>query len=176
MQRYFYASANDLIAVVEAAQAKLSMQYTPMGLFESPPSNVAALATRLAEELSEPNNSYLVTTTDTHIRVRAVPQVGSGTLYAVDQLENQDSITLTTSAWYSPTLAVRGCVATASTTAVAKRIYDAFSRAIERSFRRINSAWVGPEAEAAWRDGARLAIGPDSPREYDLQESNADAV
>ena len=176
MQRYIYASAKDLVTVVEAVQAKLSLQFTPIGLFESPPPNVAALATRLVEELSKPNNSYLVTAKDAHIKVRTVPQVGSGTLYAVDQLENQDSITLTTSAWHSPTLAVRGRVATVSTTDVAKRIYDAFSRAIEHSFRRVNSAWVGPEAEVAWHGGARLAIGPDSPREYDLQESSAYAV
>lgn len=176
MQRYFYASANDLAAVVGAVQAELSLQFTPMGLFQSTPPNVAALATRFVEELSKPNNSYLVTAKDAHIKVRTVPQVGSGTLYAVDQLENQDSITLTTSAWHSPTLAVRGCIATVSSTAVTKRIYDAFSRAIERSFRRVNSAWVGPEAEVAWYGGARLAIGPDSPREYDLQESSADAV
>lgn len=176
MQRHFYASPSDLVAIVETVERKLLLQYTPMGMFQEPPSALLALNSQLIANVAKPDNSYLVTYRGTEVRTRSIPQVAGGILYAVDQLVNPDSIALTSSAWQSPRLAVYGRIGTVSGTKPAKCIYGAFARAIERLFRRVNSAWVGSEAEAAWRAGARLAIGPSSPREYDLTESKTDAV
>jgi hypothetical protein len=176
MQRVFYASPADLIAVVNVANEKLQLQYTPTGLFEAPPPPVLELVDLLVATVSEPHNTYLVNYRGSEVNVRSVPQDAGGVLFAIDQLVNPDSITLTSTAWYTPDLAVFGRIATVSTSKPAKRIYGVFGRAIERHFRKINAAWVGPEAEAAWRSGARLAIGPHSSRECDLREVAADAV
>ena len=154
-----------------------------MGLLEQPPSSSFKHGTQLPplfpgapgdSALCSP--SYLVTYEGTKVRVRAVPQVAGGTRYAVDQLENQDSIEVTPTAWHSPDLLVHGRIATVSDSKPAKRMYGAFARALERHFKRINAVWVGPEAEAAWKRGARLAIGASSPREYDLRELGGNAV
>jgi hypothetical protein len=176
MQRVFYASPADLIAVVNVANEKLQLQYTPTGLFEAPPPPVLELVDLLVATVSEPHNTYLVNYRGSEVNVRSVPQDAGGVLFAIDQLVNPDSITLTSTAWYTPDLAVFDRIATVSTSKPAKRIYGVFGRAIERHFRKINAAWVGPEAEAAWRSGARLAIGPHSSRECDLREVAADAV
>jgi hypothetical protein len=176
MQRHFYASPTDLVAVVETVESRHELEYTPMGLFQKPPTGVLGLADQLVADVAKPDNTYLVTYRGSAIHVRTVPQVKGGVRYAIDQLVNPDSITLTSTVWHAPNLAVYGRIATVSESKLAKRIYGAFARAIDRRFRKISAAWVGPEAEVAWRAGARLAIGPTSPREYDLRQPAIDAV
>ena len=176
MQRHFYASAVDLVAVVEAVEARHTLQYTPAGLFERTPTTFPALSASDSECAGDRSLRFLVTILGSTISVRSIPQVAGGVRFAVDQLQNPDSIELTPSVWHSPQLVVYGRIATVSDTSVAKRIYGAFARSMERRFRRINAAWVGPEAEAAWQRGARLTIGLSSPQEYDLRELRDDAV
>jgi hypothetical protein len=176
MQRHFYATPADLVAVLEAAESKNELRYTPMGMFHQPPTGMLRLADQLVADAAKPDNTYLVTDRSSEVRVRTVPQIEGGVRFAIDQLVNPDSITLTSTAWHTPTLAVHGRIATVSESEPAKRIYAAFARAIEQRFRKINAFWVGREAEVAWRAGARLAIGPTSPQEYDLRGPAIDAV
>jgi len=176
MQRYFYASSTDLVAVIEAVHAKLTVAYTPMGMFREPPSTFVDLAPLVAANSVNPGASYLVSLQGEKVAVRDVTQTSRDIFRAIDQLLNPDTIELTPSTWHSADLAIRGRIATTSHTAPSKQLYGAFALAIERTFRHVGSAWVGPDAEVAWRNGARLAIGSDSPREYDLVESRLDAV
>jgi hypothetical protein len=183
MQRHFYAMGKDLLTVCGTVESKRSLRYTEMGLLKVPPTTFVKSETDLSIAASTahglPGSSgfrYLVTIEGSTVHVREVPQNSGGTRYAVDQLVNPDSMELATSALHPSNILVYGRVATASDSALSKNLYAAFSRAIERHFRRVDTAWVGPEAEAAWRHGTRLAIGAFSPAEYDLCEPHGNTI
>jgi hypothetical protein len=88
--------------------------------------------------------------------------------YAVDELINPDSITLSHGGFSSPEVLLYGRVSTASVSAVAKALYSAYANAIAKQFVRIQAFWVGPQAAEFLRKGCRLTIGAHSPKEYDL--------
>jgi hypothetical protein len=116
-------------------------------------------------------HSYLVTLRDTIPVGRAIQLARGGTTYAFDPMLNPDSIELTPGARHASQVLLYGRIASATDSAISKNIFECFKRAIGKHFRRINSFWVGPAAEAAWRQGARLTIGVASPPEYDLRET-----
>src|SRR4051812_12242091 len=101
MQRLFYATADDLIAVFEHVESKHRLAYTLCGLFMSPefqsyPSGAALPS--LLEPAAHPNAiagaQYLITPADQSVVVREVPQMAGGLRYAIDQFVNPDSITI----------------------------------------------------------------------------------
>ncbi len=112
--------------------------------------------------------SYLVTLEGTKVQIREVPQQSGGIRYAVDQLINPDSITFSHGGFFSPEILLYGRVATVSDSAVAKKLFRAFSSAIAKEFIRIKGYWVGPQANGLLRKGCRLTMGAHSPKEYDL--------
>ena len=89
---------------------------------------------------------------------------------------NADSIELLPGARHESGAILYGRIATCSDSAASGKLFGLFKRAIGKRFRKINAFWVGPKAEEAWRQGARLTIGLASPQEYDLREPHADAV
>jgi hypothetical protein len=88
--------------------------------------------------------------------------------YAVDQLINPHSITLSHGGLFRPDVLLSGRVSTASESAVSKTLYRAFTTAIAKRFVRIRAFWVGPQAEALLHQGCRLTDSADSSTEYDL--------
>lgn len=120
--------------------------------------------------------SYLVTVRGAEPVGREIELDSGGIRYAFDQLINPDSIELLPGARHESGAILHGRIATCSDSAVSGRLFGFFKRAIGKRFRKINAFWVGPKAEDAWRQGARLTIGLASPQEYDLCESHAGAV
>jgi len=88
--------------------------------------------------------------------------------YAVDQLQNPDSIVLTHGGPYAPEVIIAGRVGTASATRVAKALQSSFSNAIAKLFTRINAYYVGPGAARSFELGCRLTHSVSSPAEYNL--------
>jgi hypothetical protein len=179
VQRYFYASASDLLAVAATVEATRQVQYTAAVVSEdAQPQSVtavAALPTLLAPapgDSASTCHSYLVTLRGTD----PIPRRIADARYAFDQLHNPDSIELTPSAWHSPEVLLHGRIATASSSEISRELYGIFDGAIRKHFCKVNAFWVGPEAEAAWRRGVRLTIGASSPREYDLRDGVTNAV
>jgi hypothetical protein len=121
-------------------------------------------------------HSYLVTVRGNEPVGRKIELNSGGVRYAFDQLINPDSIELLPGARHESGAILYGRIATGSDTAASGKLFGLFKRAIGRRFRKINAFWVGPKAEEAWRQGARLTIGLASPQEYDLREPHADAV
>jgi hypothetical protein len=134
-------------------------------LIEPPPSDSAIAG-----------HSYLVTLRNVEPVGRKIKLSSGGVHYAFDQLSNPDSIELLPGTRHVSGAILCGRIATCSDSAVSRRLFGTFKRAIGKRFRKVNAFWVGPGAEEAWRHGARLTIGLASPQEYDLREPHADAV
>jgi len=180
-QRHFFALPDDLVDVFQRVEAKRAISFVPTGLFET--SKVTSFSSgELLPTLHTPapNSSvqcatYLVTLVATPINVRSVPQKVGGILYAIDQLENPDSIALTHGGLCSPSVLIAGRVATVSATPAARQIQSAFSTVIGRVFTRVNAFYVGPGALDLLRQGCRLTQDVGSPPEYDLMRPRASA-
>jgi hypothetical protein len=175
MQRHFFATAEDLLVVFERVEAKWSLTYTLTGLFSSPASTSVrsgpAIPTLFAQAPAPgaiAGHTYLVTPATETVLVREVPQQAGGTLYAIDQLANPRSVTLTPGGFYPPDAHLSGRVATASDDETSTRLYRAFATAVGKLFRRVNAFYFGPQAEASRLRRIRLTSDVRSPTEYDL--------
>jgi hypothetical protein len=180
-QRHFFATPSDLQTVFEQAEAKGPFCYALAGVFDARRPSVFASALILPT-LREPAASqtgacatYVIVPAALEVRVRPVPQAAGGVKYAVDQLENPDSATLTHGGLFAPGVLISGRVATVSATPTAKKIQSAFSNAIHKSFVRVNAYYVGPNAYELLQQGCRLTFNADAPREYDLERPRAGA-
>jgi hypothetical protein len=180
-QRSFFASPDDLLSVFERVESRHSLSFVLAGMFETSQFALfhagAALPTlRLpADRQSIGCPTYLVLWGSTPVNVRSVRQRTGGTRYAIDQLENPDSITLTHGGFHSPNVLISGRVATVSVTPTGKKLQSAFSNAIAKQFTRVNAFYVGPEAYELLRQGCRLTFNADTPPEYDLERPRASA-
>jgi hypothetical protein len=177
MQRLFFATAEDLLAVFDRVEARRRLAYTLTGLFETDELRTAPIGAAIPTLHSPAPDAgaivgyqYLVTAADDPIIVREVPQRRGGVRYAVDQLANPRSVALMPGGLYAPDIRLYGRVGTASDAEFSVRLYRAFATAIGESFRRVGAYYVGRQAEGLWRGGQRLTIGADSPRDYDLAD------
>jgi hypothetical protein len=183
MQRHFYALPEDLLVIFDLAEAVQPLRYTPTETLETPSTesflNGAELPTLREPAPSDSaasGYSYLVMPRAAVPESRKIDLTSGGVRYAFDQTANPDSIVLLPGARHVSGAILYGRIATCSDSAVSTSLFGIFKRAIGRRFRRVNAYWVGPSAEEAWKQGARLTIGLASPREYDLREPDADAV
>src|SRR4051812_47589780 len=183
MLRHFYALPEDLLVVFAAIEKDRQLRYTPMGVFED--STVPSVQNgALLPTLRDPPPStsaisghrYLVTRHEVVPSARRISLSTCGTRYAIDQLNNPDSMELLPGSWHSSRAILYGRVGTCSESATSRQLFSYFKRAIGKHFRKINAFWVGPQAETAWKQGARLTGGLSSPPENDLREPSADAV
>jgi len=173
-QRHFFAFPDDLLPVFDRVEQKHRIAYTPTGLFESSrfisyPAGASLPALRVEAEGSSINcTTYLVNPATVPVHVRAAPQGAGHTRYAIDQLANLETITLTLGGLHHSGALISGRVATASQTVVAKTLQSAFSRAIGALFTRVNTFYVGPRALVLLQRGGRLTHSISSSPEYNL--------
>jgi hypothetical protein len=183
MERPFYAFADDLLTIFELVESEREVLYTSIKSSDSPYAKPFVTGASLPT-LREPppgdsaiaGHGYLVTFRETEIVGRRIDMLDGRAFYRFDQLLNPDSITLTPGAWHSSNALLYGRIATCTNSPSSHLLFGLFKRAIGKRFRRINTFWVGPQAEAAWKQGARLTIGLRSPQEYDLREPSDNAV
>ncbi|MYM97973.1 hypothetical protein [Duganella vulcania] len=176
MQRYFYATPNDLLPALDHIDSELQLAYVLMGLFDDEAQTTYAngsMLPTLAESLSVgsaiSSPGYLVTERSMPIRTREVQQNDGSKKYAVDQLLNPNSIVFQHGGFYSTEILLPGRVATVSDTPAAMKIQRVFSTILAKSFTRVKAYWVGQEALALLQQGTRLTVGADSSSEFDLK-------
>lgn len=173
-QRHFFALPDDLLALFAAAEGRTAVCYTLAGIFDMP-DMVAVHAGRELPSLYLPAAgssiecaTYLVTPVDIAVRVRPVPMSAGPTRFAIDQLFNPDSITVSHGGFDTNMTLISGRVATVSDTPRAKTLQSAFTNAIGKLFNRVNAYWVGPKAMEHFQRGGRLTHNASSSPEYDL--------
>lgn len=172
MQRNFYATSDDLLEVFGHFEKTREVTYTPMGAVQSADLTIFQSG-KYIPSLSSPakaryDHSYLVTPKTVRPIARQIPLRTGGMAYAVDQLVNPISIEFSQGGFYAPDILLDGRVATCSEHPDAVRLYRAFASSIAKVFSRVRAYYVGPQALALLKDGCRLTIGANSPRDYDL--------
>ena len=183
MQRHFYALPDDLLAILELVEARQPVRYTATKTIEASIAD-SYLAGTTIPTLWQPapfdsgvaGTSYLVTPRDSEVRGRRIVLANGGIRYAFDQLNNPDTVELLTGGRHTSGAILYGRIATCTDSPISKKIFELLKGAIGKRYRRINAFWVGPNAEAAWRQGARLTQSISSPHEFDLREASTDAI
>ena len=175
MQRHFYATASDLRPVFARVEATLDIQYIRAGLFDGPDreaffygADLPTLDQPLVATSACAGPSYLVTERDCPISQRIIHQDDGSVRYAIDQVDNPDSVTFLHGGFYSEEILLYGRVATVSNSPTATKLQRNFSSAVAKHFVKVRSFWVGHQAFIALNSGIRLTIGAESAREFDL--------
>jgi hypothetical protein len=179
-QTMFFATTADVISVLSALEIAESPQYTRAGLFNTNrPQNYLSYVDipdfgRTTHPNAVGNPTYLLSGQIVQIKVRDVPQKSGGVLFAIDQLENPDSIVLCPGGWYGNDVILYGMMGTVSQSAESKRLYMLAAKIFHKHFTKQQEFLVGPEARQMWNAGVRLTIGASSPSEFDLKRDYGD--
>jgi hypothetical protein len=175
-QIMFFATTVDIISVLSSLEIASSLQYTRSGLFNTNRSQSYFSCVDIPDfgRTTHPNAvgnpMYLLSNQVAQIKVRDVPQKNGGTLFAIDQLENPDSIVIRPGGWYGNDVILYGIIGTVSQSAESKRLYTLAANVFRRHFTKQQEFLVGREAREAWNAGVRLTIGVSSPLEFDLKQ------
>jgi hypothetical protein len=115
--------------------------------------------------------SFLIVDRNEEIKIRKVKQNTGACLYAVDQLENPNSIIFQPGGIYENGYIIRGNIGTTSETQKSRKLWRFFSKEIIKGFNKIKDWYVGPEALKLADSGFRLiTMHIDQSREYDLRQ------
>jgi len=88
--------------------------------------------------------------------------------FAIDQLKNPDTITFSPGGLWNNDILLHGRVATASQSKSSQALMKRFKAALQKTFVKVKAFYVGPQALMLLKNGQRLTISAQSPREFDL--------
>jgi hypothetical protein len=171
----FYATAVDFGEVLSALEHAKSLQYTLVGLFETENLDTYGSYTaipdfgRTTHPTAIANPTYLVSMLGNTIFTRRVPQQTGGVLYAVDQRANDDTVIFRPGGNFGNDVILSGMVGTVSQSPLSIDLYKLFARLIRMKFHKYQTFFIGREAMEAGKLGARLTMGANSPKEFDLK-------
>jgi len=171
----FFLGMADLQRLAEDMVDVGAIQFTLTGMFPHPGlKTVSRLATvdglgtaATGRSILEP--AFLVTRSGTPVNVRRVPQRDATIKYAVDQLENPDTVVLRLGGEFERRVVVAGELSTVSNTPVAAALFKSIHRVIVGRSRAVKGVRVGEAAAELWRAGYRLTDDCRSPQDFDLK-------
>jgi hypothetical protein len=172
-QLRFFAVDDDLLNVLIYVERDLKLQYVKAGVFRSQKLESYQSA-RDIPKLGVANadaavscDSYLVAESSVVIRPRAITLQNGETRFGIDQLVSSTTVLLTP-AGSTNGLVLYGTVSSAWADEASIKIFRMFERATKKHFQKIKAFWVGANALQQLRDGRRLTIAVQSPKEFDL--------
>jgi hypothetical protein len=174
----FFAVEDDLLQVLLDVGSIMPLQVVPrqaagiaskdasMSSVELPPLGVAT------NESAVNSAAFRMAERSTIIRSRPV-QLNSGEIhFLIDQLENPDTVVLRPGGVWDSAVVLYGSAGTASDSAASKGLMKALERGLRKHFKKVGPYWVGPKAFVMLREGKRLTIAAQSPRDFDLALSD----
>lgn len=173
----FFATRDDLLALLEQVDSKGSLNYVRMGNFLR--NEIEGGVNILGAGAEIPNlgkanadsstacEAFLVCDQETPINLRTV-QGDSVERVCVDQLINPDSVEFRPAGVRSEDVVLHGRVATASESQLSQVLMKRFQASIRKMFSKVKAYYVGPQALKLLESGKRLTISAQSPREFDL--------
>ena len=173
-QILFFASRNDIIAVLDRFDATGAVKYVPSGTISSPScsgfdkgSSIPNLGT--ASNASAINSqTFLICTSDTEISLRPLADNDCRIRFAVDQLQNPDTIVFSPGGLWNNNILLSGRAGTVSQSRLSQDLMKRFQRALKADFQKVRAFYVGPEAMESLKNGQRLTTAAQSPPEFDL--------
>jgi hypothetical protein len=173
----FYATAHDMADVLSAFETNRLCQYTLCGLFvEHEPKTFTSykgipdLGIAIHPTCAV-NPTYLVSLDGERIATREVQQNAGGERFAIDQLVNENTVTLRPAGRHRGNLMLAGEIGTASSSQQSRALFKILANLVRERFSRVNAFYLGSEALNAWNAGARLTIAVQSPPEFDLRNA-----
>jgi len=89
--------------------------------------------------------------------------------FAIDQLDNPDTITFTPGGVWKEDILLHGGIGTASQSKTSEALMKRFRTIVKKAFVKVQAFYVGPQAFELLRRGKRLTISAQSPQEFDLR-------
>lgn len=173
-QILFFGLRDDTASMLQLVESMVAVKYVRMGQFlqdrietfnhgcEIPKLGIATAESAISCE------SFLVCEKTTAINLRPLRGTGSSTIFAVDQLENPDTITFTAGGIWNEDIVLHGRIATASESQASQYLIRRFHSTLRKTFVKMRAFFVGPKALTMLEGGKRLTISAQSPREFDL--------
>lgn len=175
MDRHFFGTKNDLLPGIKNLESNVDLKYVLCGLFNSSKQKIYVSILdykNLFKHINGDhvfNDRFLVVNKDENISIRKVPQV-IGVKYAIDQLDNPNSVIFEVGGIYKEKNLIHGRISTVSNTFEAKALFKELSTHITKGFKKIGTYYVGEDAYSFGKNGGRLiTIGIKTPIEYDLR-------
>lgn len=160
-----FATPQDWMHVLRIVVARRDLIAVAAGMFDRPEVDLLELTA-----ISPPTAHYLVTDRRGKITLRAVPQRGGGTKFAIDQLANPQTVSVQPGFVVRNEKLIAGHVGTASEDPVSIELFSLFFLVIHENFVTIKSYLVGPQAATMLDAGVRLTPTAKSPAAYDLRK------
>jgi hypothetical protein len=178
---YFFATRHDLLRLCEAVEARGPLTYARAGPCKGPKTTTYPRARKIpgfgrakrGDALGEESFLVLDRTVPVHVDpIRPAPNAPA--VYHVGSRLNREAINLSPGGDYQGEAIIEGLITCFANTQSAIRLYGRFQRALRKSFLRAKptpgrSAYVGPGAVEAFRNGIRLTQSVRSPREWDFK-------
>ena len=105
------------------------------------------------------------------ISIREVVQKNGVVKFAIDTLENKNSVFIQFGGIYQEGILVAGSCGTVFYTEFSLSFFNNFSKELKKKFKKVGSFYVGKEAEEKLKQGWRLVTNEKSPKEFDLKIS-----
>ncbi len=167
-----FATTGDLAKLLSTAESKMAMAFYHAGLVEKNAPCKLGTSTEFLDAImasGEMAPRLLVVPASEVVRVRQIPQKKGGMHYAIDQLENPNSIMVTPGGMINSTTLLGGQIDTISDAPESLALYATFAKVARKQFTNIKSNWVGPEAIRVLDSGGRLIGTRKAPPECDLK-------
>lgn len=179
-QSFFFATRLDIENVLLDFEKSFAVDYHLMGLFDEQQS------LKLSSLFDDPDlgytlagdwnytSDYIALSKTTELIIRSAPQNNGGVKYEINLMLNPKGVAIKIGGIYKnkeqKNIIVAGRVGTISLEPSSLELYSYFSNRIRKNFKKIDSFYVGKEAERKMDEGWRLLTSIGSPAEYDLKK------
>ena len=171
---HFFATRADLLAITDHVENIAPLDYVRTG--HQPTQRIIRLGSArdipgfgtADHESAAACESWLVVPRGSHVEPRLIRHV-DGPQYAIDQMENDESITLSAGGRWRDAMLLSGRVATVAPSHVARTLLRRFESVIRKRFEKIGAFRVSPGAAQLLDSGFRLCMAEQSPATYDLR-------
>lgn len=172
-----FATRDDLINLFSSIEKAMDLQYVQTGLFPYDEPIVCrsicdienfGIASTGDQNLEL---TFLILERNRRINVRTVPQRRGGLKYAVDQLENPESVAFTPGGDFEGRVLISGRIGTANKNEKSLYLLRLIGEEIRREFEKIRAFFVGRQAVSALDSGVRLTASIAAPTRTDLRRN-----
>lgn len=173
-QILFFCTRNDITPLIKEIELSFSIEYVKMGLFDDNSISMYDSAIEIPNlgivDCGDWNGDLrlMILPKGANVRIRSVAQKKGGIKYAIDPLENQESICIQFGGIYKSDIIIAGKCGTTFFSDFALIVFKKISTLLKKHFVRIGNFYVGQDALDKLKIGWRLTTDEQSPREYDL--------
>ncbi|SEN75723.1 hypothetical protein SAMN05216436_12145 [bacterium A37T11] len=173
----FFATRSDITIVMEKIELEFEIEYIEMGIFDtiehfrySSIKDISSIGTTNYGNWISLDNRFMIVNKNMNVNFREVIQQKGGTRYAVDPMLNLKSVELSTGGIYAKKndVLIAGRLATVNDNDFSTPLYKAILAVIKKESKKVNTVFIGHEAEKKWKDGWRLVTSETSASVYDI--------